>query len=170
MGSEMCIRDSAKPFRISVARQIPLRFRKPADEAIQQLLDNKVIAKCEEPTEWCSPGFFVVKGDGKSVRLVTDYTRLNSYVERPVHPFPSVIEILQTIPASAKVFAKFDAVNGYFQVPMDEESSRLTTFILPSGRYRYTLLSRFRSSYPRLYLLYDCVCYLASEREKYSSS
>ena len=35
------------------------------------------------------------------------------------------------------MFAKFDAVNGYFQVPMDEESSRLTTFILPSGRYRY---------------------------------
>ena len=46
-------------------------------------------------------------------------------------------EILKTIPASAKVFAKFDAVNGYFQVSLDEESSKLTTFILPSGRYRY---------------------------------
>ena len=122
---------------MSVARQIPLRFRKPADDAIQQLLDNKVIAKCDEPTEWCSPEFFVVKADGKSVRLVTDYTRLNSYVDRPVHPFPSVSEILQTIPASARGFAKFDAVNGYFQVSLNEESSKLTTFILPSGRYRY---------------------------------
>ena len=54
-----------------------------------------------------------------------------------MHPFPSVIDILQAIPASARVFAKFDAVNGYFQIPLDEPSSRLTTFLLPSGRYRY---------------------------------
>ena len=73
----------------------------------------------------------------RSVRLVTDYTKLNSFVDRPVHPFPSVLDILQSIPSEAKFFAKFDAVNGYFQIPLDEESSMLTTFILPSGRYRY---------------------------------
>ena len=79
----------------------------------------------------------MLRGDGKSVRLVTDYTKLNSFVARPVHPFPSVIDILQAIPAPAKIFAKFDAVNGYFQIPLDEASSSLTTFLLPSGRYRY---------------------------------
>ena len=79
----------------------------------------------------------MVKADGKSVRMVTDYTKLNQYVDRPVHPFPSVSDILQSIPASAKHFAKFDAVNGYFQIPLSEEASRLTTFLLPSGRYRY---------------------------------
>ena len=78
-----------------------------------------------------------MKGDGQSIRLVTDYTKLNSFVKRPVHPFPSVIDILQAIPSSAKVFAKFDAVTGYFQIPLDEASSELTTFLLPSGRYRY---------------------------------
>jgi len=107
------LRENAVPFRISVARPIPLRFQEAAEKSIKQ------------------------KGDGKSVRLVTDYTKLNSFVERPVHPFPSVIDILQAIPASAKLFAKFDAVNGYFQIPLDEHSSRLTTFLLPSGRYRY---------------------------------
>ena len=30
-----------------------------------------------------------------------------------------------------------DAINGYFQLALDEDSSKLTTFILPSGRYRY---------------------------------
>ena len=44
---------------------------------------------------------------------------------------------MQAIPSSATIFAKFDAVNGYFQIALDEESSKLTTFILPSGRYRY---------------------------------
>ena len=33
-------------------------------------------------------------------------------------------------------FAKFDAVNGYF-ISLDQQSSDLTTFILPSGRFRY---------------------------------
>ena len=131
------LRENAVPFRISVARPIPLRFQEAAEKSIKLLLDAKIIARCDTPTEWCSPGFFVLKGDGKSVRLVTDYTKLNSFVERPVHPFPSVIDILQAIPASAKLFAKFDAVNGYFQIPLDEHSSRLTTFLLPSGRYRY---------------------------------
>ena len=84
-----------------------------------------------------SPGFFVVKPDGKNVRMVTDFTKLNSHVQTPVHPFTCVSEILQSIPSDAKVFAKMDAVNGYFQIELDEESSRKTTFLLPSGRYRY---------------------------------
>ena len=79
----------------------------------------------------------MVKPDGKSVRMVTDSTRLNSFVKRPVHPFACVSEILQTIPASARYFAKMDAVNGYFQIALDTESSMKTTFLLPSGRYRY---------------------------------
>ena len=69
--------------------------------------------------------------------MVTDFTKLNSFVKRPVHPFACVSEILQTIPASAKFFAKMDAVNGYFQIDLDKESSIKTTFLLPSGRYRY---------------------------------
>ena len=128
---------NAIPFRISVARQIPLRFTAPAEAAINNLLENGIIVRCQEPTDWCSPGFFVPKSDGKSVRLVTDYTKLNSFVQRQVHPFPSVNDIVQAIPSSATIFAKFDAVNGYFQIALDEESSKLTTFILPSGRYRY---------------------------------
>ena len=97
------IKPNAVPFRISVARQIPLRFQDIAEKSIQHLLDSKIITKCDTPTEWCSPGFFVVKGDGKSVRLVTDYTKLNSYVDRPVHPFPSVLDILQSIPPKQNI-------------------------------------------------------------------
>ena len=48
--------------------------------------------------------------------------------------FPAVI---QSIPSSAAYFAKLDATHGYFQLPLNKEASRLTTFLLPSGRYRY---------------------------------
>jgi hypothetical protein len=33
-------------------------------------------------------------------------------------------------------FAKLDAVHGYYQVAMDEESSKLCTFLLEGGKYR----------------------------------
>jgi hypothetical protein len=42
---------------------------------------------------------------------------------------------VQSIPPEAKYFIKFDAVNGYFQLALDEESQKLTTFLLPHGKY-----------------------------------
>ena len=130
------------PYRVSAPRPIPLRFQEPANAEIAKYIASGIIAPCE----WCSPAFFIPKGDGKRVRLVTDYTKLNRFVVRPVHPFPSVTDIIQSIPASAACFAKLDATHGYFQIPLDEEASRLTTFILPSGRYRY-LRARMVSSF-----------------------
>ena len=70
----------AIPFRVSAARQIPLHFREPADAGIQELIKKKVLAPCHIPTEWCSPPFFLLKSGGKSVRMITDYTRLNAHV------------------------------------------------------------------------------------------
>ena len=58
------LKDSAVPFQMSVAHQIPLRFQEPANAVIKGLKENKVITPCSEPTDWCAPGFFVVKGDG----------------------------------------------------------------------------------------------------------
>ena len=113
---------NAVPYRVSAASQIPLRSREPAEACIKELLAKNIITPCHTPTEWCSPAFFVVKPDGKNVRMVTDFTRFNSFVKRPVHPFACVSEILHTIP-SANFFAKMDAVNGYFQIALDEESS-----------------------------------------------
>jgi transposase InsO family protein len=125
------------PYRVSTPRQVPLRFQETAEATVKDLIASKVITREMGPTEWCAPAFFVPKPDGKRVRLVTDYTKLNKFVQRPVHPFPSVKDIMQSIPAGTRYFAKMDAIHGYFQLALDEESSRLTTFLLPSGRYRY---------------------------------
>ena len=54
-----------------------------------------------------------------------------------VHPFPSVKEIVQAVPAGTKYFAKMDALHDYFQLALDKTSSKITTFFLPSGRYQY---------------------------------
>lgn len=127
-----------KPRKVLTARQIPVHWQHTAQEVIQKALDNGVLEPVAGPTDWISPAFFVPKEGGKGgLRLVTDYTALNKYVKRPVHPFPSSLDIIRAIKPDSSYFAKLDAVQGYFQIPLDEESSLLTTFLLPSGRYKY---------------------------------
>ena len=104
---------------------------------VNELVKKGVIIPANETTDWGSPAFFVPKGDKIRVRLVTDYTKLNKHVKRPIHPFSSTQEILQAVPKEAKVFAKLDAVHGYFQLGLDKVSSQLTTFLLPQGKFRY---------------------------------
>ena len=127
---------SVKPLRVTTARQIPIHMKQKADELIDELLRAGVIVKESEPTDWVAPAHFVPKKNGK-VRLVTDYRVLNQLIVRPIHPFPSAKDIVRRIEPSSKFFAKIDAIHGYYQIPLDTPTSKLTTFLLPSGRYRY---------------------------------
>ena len=123
--------------KVETCKELPVHWEKEARQYIEQLLKDDVIEEVhEDTTDWVSPAFFVAKPNGK-LRLVTDFTRLNKYVKRPVHPFPSATEIVQRIPAGTKIFAKLDAVQGYHQVPLAEDCRHLTTFLLPFGKYRY---------------------------------
>ena len=136
---EIHLRDDVPvvPRKCLIARQVPIHYRDEAVKEIQKAVDAGILAKVEEPTEWISPSFFVPKPGGKGLRLVTDYTQLNKFVRRPVHPFPSALDVIKAIDPSARVFARFDAVKGYFQIPLSVEASLLTTMLLPQGRYRY---------------------------------
>ena len=69
--------DPNVPYRISTARQVPLRFQLMVDKIVMDLIKARVIEPEANPTEWCSLAFFVTKGDGLRVRLVT---KLNRYV------------------------------------------------------------------------------------------
>jgi hypothetical protein len=78
----------------------------------------------------------VAKPNG-NVRLVTDLRAINQFVIPPCHPFLSPRDVVRNIKTDSKWFCKLDALQGYYQVPLDEKSSYLTTFLLPSGRYQF---------------------------------
>ena len=131
------LQDDTISICVTTARRVPKHYEPESKKTITELLERQVIAPVDEPTTWCSPAFFVPKADGKRVRLVTDFTSLNKFVLRPTHPFPSTREIIEAIPPDAKLFCKLDAVHGYFQLALDEPSSRLTTSLIQQGRFRY---------------------------------
>ena len=66
-----------------------------------------VIAKVEQPTEWCAGMVVVPKLNGK-VRFCVDLTRLNASVKREQHPLPAVDQTLAQL-AGANVFTKLNA-------------------------------------------------------------
>ena len=51
----------------------------------------------------------------------------------------TIEEVVADMP-QAKVFSVLDATSGYWQVKLDEASSKLCTFNSPIGRYRFTRL------------------------------
>ena len=55
-------------------------------------------------------------------------------VQREVHPMKTVEENLAKLKGSA-IYTKLDANSGFWQIPLDEESGLLTTFVTPFGRF-----------------------------------
>ena len=49
---------------------------------------------------------------------------------------PTLEEVLPKL-SNARVFTTLDAKDGFYQISLDEQSSRLTTFWTPFGRYRF---------------------------------
>ena len=83
---------------------------------------SKVIVPEDDPQDWCALGFFVPKPDG--VRMVTDYSK------RPVHPFPSMADIVKSIPPERVSSRKWMPFMGIFSWHSTKNrlSSRLSCF------------------------------------------
>ena len=97
-----------------------------------------VISKIDVPTPWCVGMVVIPKKDG-TVRICVDLKPLNTTVLREPHPPPKVDDTLAQL-SRGKVFSKLDANSGFRQIPTEEKSCHLTTFItcLLSCYYYYS--------------------------------
>ena len=66
------------------------------------------------------------------MRVCVDLKGLNENVLRETHPIPGVDDTLAQLTA-ATAFSKVDANDGFWQIPLSEDSRLLTTFITPYG-------------------------------------
>ena len=101
------------------------------------MVNNDIIAKIKkgEPTQWVNRLVYRSKQNGR-LRLCLDPKDLNAAIQRERHVTPTIEEILPKL-ADDKVFSIVDAKCGYWNVGLHEESSYLTTFNSPFGRYRF---------------------------------
>lgn len=91
------------------------------------------------PTPWVSSLVVVRKPETGKLRICIDPTDLNRAIKRPHYPIPRIEDIVTRL-GKAKIFSILDAKDGFWQIPLDEQSSKLTTFNTPFGRYRWKVL------------------------------
>lgn len=61
---------------------------------------------------------------------------LNQSIKREHYQIPKREEIASEM-AGAEYFSKLDAAQGFWQIKLDDKSSRYCTFNTPFGRYRF---------------------------------
>lgn len=146
--SEIKLKEGAEPKTVP-CRKIPFKLQDKVKAELKKLENLNIIAKIDEPTEWVNPIVIVNKPHGE-IRPCLDPLYLNKAVLRQYYKLPSFEEVVAEI-HGATIFSKLDANKGFYQIRLSDESSKLTTFITPQGRYRFLRLPFGLSSAPEIF-------------------
>ncbi|XP_068210796.1 uncharacterized protein [Palaemon carinicauda] len=109
------------PIRISPAKKLVMK------EEVEYLLRAGLAKPSKSP--WASPCLLVPKEDG-SMRLCTDYGRVNSATVKDSYPLPHLEDLIDSV-GQAKYVAKIDLLKGYYQVKLTSRAKLISAFITP---------------------------------------
>ena len=116
-------------------RKPPITLREKYKAELKRLEDLSIITKVNEPSDWISSVVVVTKPNGK-IRLCIDPKPLNKALKRNNYPLGTIDDVLPEL-SKARIFSVADVKNGFWHVRLDAESSKLTTFATPWGRFRW---------------------------------
>ena len=116
-------------------RRVIIALKDDIKEELDEMVSKGIIAKVKEPTAWVNSLVYRRKPNGK-LRICLDPKDLNRAIQREHHFIATLEDILPKL-SGAKIFSIIDAKCGYWNVQLDEESTYLTTFNSPFGRYRF---------------------------------
>ena len=130
-------------------RRVPVAIRDQLKDTLTQLTKQEIIQPVTEPTAWINSMVVVPKKNG-SLRICLDPKDLNRAIQRHHYPLPTIEDIATRL-HGAKVFTIVDVKNGFWHVALDKQSSYLTTFHIPFGRYRWKRMPFGISSAPEIF-------------------
>ncbi|PFX17749.1 Uncharacterized protein K02A2.6 [Stylophora pistillata] len=115
-------------------RRVPVAKLNRVNEELKRLCEEGIIRPVTQPTDWLSNMLVKEKPNGK-LRICIDLSQtINKAIKRPQYTIPTIEERLPLL-TNAKVFTVVDVSEAFHTIELDEDSSLLTTFRGPNGRY-----------------------------------
>lgn len=120
--------------------RMPHSQKQEVRSQVQNLLSNNLI----EPSRssYNSPILLVPKKSSsgeKKWRMCIDFRQLNKKLVPDKYPLPRIDDILDNL-GRAKWFSTLDLFSGFFQIPLEEDSRKLTSFSTEDGSFQYKVL------------------------------
>ena len=131
------LKDEYTPVR-HAALSVPVGMQEAYKAELDRLVKEDVIIEVDHYMEWVNPIVPAQKPDGK-IRLCIDSRHLNKAINRNPYYMRTLDDILPNL-SKARTVSMGDATSGYWHVPLDLQSSLLTTFNTPWGKYRWLRL------------------------------
>ena len=130
--------DSDVEHSVRQARTLPEALKDKVKSSLDDLVLKNIIVKEDEPTEWVNQMSVQQKKLG-DIRICIDPRPLSLALKREHYKLPVLDDILPQL-SNSKKFSIFDLKNGYHHCVLDDESSKLTCFATPFGKYRWRRL------------------------------
>ena len=108
-------------------------------ECLAKMEALEVITHIDQPTDWVSSITYVQKANSE-LCLCLDLCDLHRAIHCNHHKMPTVEEVTHQF-ANLHYFTKLNAYHEYWPIVLDGESSPLTTFNSPFGRYHFLHLT-----------------------------
>ena len=118
--------------------RIPTALKEIFKTELTRLQELGVISPVDRPTPWVSSVVVATKKSG-ALRIYIDPRPLNKALKRERYQLPILDDILPEL-SKAKIFSTVDLRSRYWHCNLDEESSLLSTFATPFGRYLWRRL------------------------------
>ena len=133
----LAVDTSVKPV-FHKARPVPFSMQDKVEKEIDRLVASSVLKQVTY-SDWASPIVPVLKQNNE-VRICGDYkSTVNRAVKIDKYPIPNVQDLYVKL-AGSRFYSKLDLSYAYQQLPLCEESQKLTTINTSKGLFAYTRL------------------------------
>jgi hypothetical protein len=100
-------------------------------------MESLGLVKKNLTSRWASPPFILPKAGPEKFRFTVDLRYTNSQAEQVSWPMPNMEDELASL-ARSKYFVTLDLIQGYWQIPLHEDSQECQSIITPDGVYTLT--------------------------------
>ena len=130
-------------------RPVPYALQAKVETELERLQSEGVIRPVEF-SDWAAPIVPVLKSNGE-IRICGDYKlTVNAAAKVDKYPIPNIKDLYAKL-SGGKYYSKLDLSHAYQQVPLDEDSQRLTTITTSKGLFAYTRMCYGVSSAPGIF-------------------